>query len=116
MRIVPSDRIRSHKKGRGNPADDDEAPRIGEEDKVSVRDNLVEGIVRAPPAVRAQLGESAKHVVHFEFPDRWPALMPAVCALLTSQARSSSPRLRVRRSRPSNPACAASQMLQACSR
>ena len=56
-----------------------------------MRDNLVEGIVRAPPAVRAQLGESAKHVVHFEFPERWPALMPAVCSLLTSQVRSLSP-------------------------
>lgn len=52
-----------------------------------MRDNLLEGIVRAPPAVRSQLGESAKHVVHFEFPDRWPALMPAVCTLLTTQVR-----------------------------
>ena len=56
-----------------------------------MRDNLLEGIVRAPPAVRAQLGESAKHVVHFEFPEQWPALVPAVCTMLATQVPSLPP-------------------------
>ena len=68
--------------------DEGEAQFISDADKASVRDNLLEGIVRAPPAVRAQLGESAKHVVHFEFPERWPALVPAICTLLATQVRS----------------------------
>jgi len=84
VRQVAAITLKNLVKTRWDP-DDADSPDIAEEDKASVRDNLLEGIVRAPPAVRSQLGESAKHVVHFEFPDRWPALMPAVCTLLTTQ-------------------------------
>ncbi len=61
---------------------------IPEVDKAAVRDNLLEGIVRAPPLVRAQLGECLKSVVYADFPDAWPGILPAVTAQLATQARA----------------------------
>lgn len=61
---------------------------IPEADKVAVRDNLLEGIVRAPTLVRAQLGECLKAVVYSDFPDRWPGILHAIQQQLATQARS----------------------------
>ena len=65
---------------------------IPEADKVAVRDNLLEGIVRAPPLVRAQLGECLKTVVYSDFPDRWPGILHAIQQQLATQARSQGAR------------------------
>ncbi len=65
---------------------------IPEVDKAAVRDNLLEGIVRAPPLVRAQLGECLKSVVYADFPDAWPGILPAVTAQLATQARARAAR------------------------
>lgn len=54
---------------------------------MAVRDNLLEGIVRAPPLVRAQLGECLKAVVYSDFPDRWPGILHAIQQQLATQAR-----------------------------
>ena len=35
---------------------------IPDSDKAAVRDNLLEGVMRAPPLVRTQLGESVKAI------------------------------------------------------
>ena len=58
---------------------------IPEEDKAAVRDNLLEGIVRAPQVVRTQLGECLKAIVHVDFPESWPGLLPIVLQNLGSQ-------------------------------
>ncbi len=58
---------------------------IPEADKAAVRDNLLEGIVRAPQVVRTQLGECLKSIVHVDFPERWPGLLPIVLQNLSSQ-------------------------------
>lgn len=58
---------------------------IPEQDKAAVRDNIIEAIVRAPQAVRAQLGECLKSIVHADFPEQWPGLLPIVLHNLSSQ-------------------------------
>lgn len=60
---------------------------LPEADKSAVRENLMEGIVRAPPAVRSQLGECAKYVLYRDYPETWPLLLPAVVQALSSQVR-----------------------------
>lgn len=50
-----------------------------------MRENLLEGIVRAPPAVRKQLGECAKYVVYCDYPGQWPSLLPSIVAHLSTQ-------------------------------
>ena len=59
---------------------------IPEADKAAVRDNLLEGIVRAPPLVHAQLGECLKSIVYADFPERWPGILQAVQQQLATQA------------------------------
>ena len=43
--------------------------------------------MRAPPLVRAQLGESLKAVAGKDFPEHWPGLLPAILQNLSSQVR-----------------------------
>ena len=52
-----------------------------------MRENVLEGMVRAPGVVRAQLGECLKAIVNTDYPERWPGLLPALLANLASQAR-----------------------------
>lgn len=61
---------------------------IPEKDKAAVRDNILEGIVRSPQVVRTQLGECLKAIVHVDFPERWPGLLPIVLQNLASPVRS----------------------------
>ena len=42
-------------------------------------------MVRAPQAVRTQLGECLKALVHADFPERWPGLLPTLLRNLASQ-------------------------------
>ena len=58
---------------------------IPDSDKAAVRDNLLEGVMRAPPLVRTQLGESIKAIASKDFPEHWPGLLPAVLQNLSSQ-------------------------------
>lgn len=58
---------------------------LAEADKAAVRENLLEGIVRAPHAVQVQLAECAKYVVYADYPERWPSLLPAIGAHLATQ-------------------------------
>ena len=60
---------------------------IPDSDKAAVRDNLLEGLMRAPPLVRTQLGESLKAVAGKDFPEHWPGLLPAILQNLSSQVR-----------------------------
>lgn len=64
-----------------------EDPRLSAADQAAVRENLVAALVATPPAVRAQLGEAAKQVVHHDFPDRWPALLPTISTLIATPER-----------------------------
>ncbi len=57
-----------------------------------MREALLEGITRAPPAVRVQLGECVRSLVYSDYPEQWPALLPQVHAYLTSQVRAGAAR------------------------
>lgn len=59
-------------------------PKISDTDKVTVRENLMEAIVHAPPIIRVQLGECLKTVIHADYPEQWPALLPSIFANLKS--------------------------------
>lgn len=63
---------------------------IPDSDKAAVRDNLLEGVMRAPPLVRTQLGESIKAIASKDFPEHWPGLLPAVLQNLSSQVSPTS--------------------------
>ena len=48
---------------------------IGESDKLVVKQNILQALVRAPPLVRAQLAECIKSVAYVDYPERWPSLL-----------------------------------------
>lgn len=54
-----------------------------------MREMIVEGVVRAPHAVRVQLGECVRAMIYCDYPDNWPALLQQIHLLLTSQASGS---------------------------
>ncbi|KAG0567157.1 hypothetical protein KC19_7G115500 [Ceratodon purpureus] len=60
-------------------------PKISDTDKATVRENLMEAIVQAPSIIRVQLGECLKTVIHADYPEQWPALLPAIFNNLKSQ-------------------------------
>jgi hypothetical protein len=60
---------------------------VPEQDKAAVRENIIESMARAPPIVRNQLGECLRSLVHADFPERWPGLLPTLLHNLASQAR-----------------------------
>eukprot|EP00887_Chlorella_sp_A99_P003658 scaffold7.g3658.t1 len=69
----------------GWQAEEGAASPIPEGDKAAVREALVEGVVRAPAPVRAQLGECVRSVVYCDYPERWPGLLAQVQVNLGSQ-------------------------------
>ena len=62
---------------------------IPDSDKAAVRDNLLEGVMRAPPLVRTQLGESMKAIAGRDYPEHWPGLLPALLQNLSLQVAAS---------------------------
>jgi hypothetical protein len=60
------------------PREPVEAPKISDIDKATVRENLMEAIVQAPYIIRVQLGECLKTVIHADYPELWPALLPSI--------------------------------------
>lgn len=70
--------------------DTGEGIKISIADQATVRDNLVAALVASPPVVRAQLAEAAKYVVHHDYPDRWPGLLPSIAPLISAQDNNGS--------------------------
>ena len=66
------------------PEDEADALRLSDADKVAVRANALEAMVRSPPLVRQQLQESVKAIVMVDFPTGWPGLMEEVFKNLNS--------------------------------
>jgi hypothetical protein len=58
--------------------------KISEEEKVAVRPLVLEGVVRCPQAVRVQLEEALKQIIAWDYPQRWPDLVPVLASSLTS--------------------------------
>lgn len=70
-----------------SPLDGKPSP-IAEEDKAPARALVLDALVRAPPPVRAQLGECVRAMVYADYPERWPGLGEQVYAHLVSQDQS----------------------------
>ncbi len=58
--------------------------KISEEEKSAVRPVVLEGVVRCPQAVRVQLEEALKQIIAWDYPQRWPDLVPVLAASLNS--------------------------------
>ena len=56
---------------------------LSDPDKAALRDNLLEAMIIAPPLVRSQLSLCLNAIARHDYPERWPALLPAICAELT---------------------------------
>ncbi|DBB04276.1 hypothetical protein WJX77_005934 [Trebouxia sp. C0004] len=69
---------------RGWDPEDGESP-IPTADQQALRDNLLEGLIRAPHIVQVQLGECMKSIVLVDFPEKWPSLLPQLTQNLQSQ-------------------------------
>ena len=58
---------------------------LAAEDKEAVRGLMLEGVTRAPHAVRVQLGECIRSLVYVDYPEQWPGLLAQVHQYLVSQ-------------------------------
>ncbi|KXZ43736.1 hypothetical protein GPECTOR_81g184 [Gonium pectorale] len=58
---------------------------IPDADKVVVRQNILEAMIRAPHNIQSQLSEVFKIVAYCDYPERWPGLMELLYANLSAQ-------------------------------
>ncbi|XP_043705839.1 importin beta-like SAD2 [Telopea speciosissima] len=61
-----------------SPHEPDEQHKILPSDKDMVRQNILGFVTQVPPLLRAQLGECLKTIVHADYPEQWPSLLPWV--------------------------------------
>ena len=58
---------------------------IHENDRQQIRDNIVEGIIRSPDLVRAQLTMCLRAIIKHDFPGHWTAVVDKIGYYLQSQ-------------------------------
>uniref|UniRef100_A0A665X634 Importin N-terminal domain-containing protein n=1 Tax=Echeneis naucrates TaxID=173247 RepID=A0A665X634_ECHNA len=58
---------------------------IHENDRQQIRDHIVEGIIRCPESIRAQLTMCLRAIIKHDFPGRWTAIVDKVGMYLQSQ-------------------------------
>ncbi|CAN6447518.1 unnamed protein product [Victoria cruziana] len=61
-----------------SPQDPGTQQKISAADKNTVRENLPAFVAQVPPLLRVQLGECIKTIVHADYPEQWPSLLPWV--------------------------------------
>ncbi|KAL3141839.1 hypothetical protein ABBQ32_004507 [Trebouxia sp. C0010 RCD-2024] len=83
LRQVAAIQIKNIVKRGWDPSEGDSP--IPAADKQALRDNLLEGLIRAPHIVQVQLGECMKNIVLVDFPEQWPSLLPQLAQNLHSQ-------------------------------
>lgn len=67
------------------PHEPGEQQKISPADKATVRENLLEFIVRVPSLLRVQLGECLKTIINADYPEHWPLLLTWVKRNLQDQ-------------------------------
>ncbi|EDO49266.1 predicted protein [Nematostella vectensis] len=74
-----------------NPSDfpDGDVPFvIAEQDKVVIREHIIEAVISAPDLIRIQLTVCIGQVLRHDFPEKWPAVINKVNMYLTSSNQS----------------------------
>ncbi|XP_055011384.1 importin-8 isoform X2 [Boleophthalmus pectinirostris] len=61
---------------------------IHENDRQQIRDNIIEGIIRCPESIRAQLTMCLRAMVRHDFPGRWPGVVDKLQVYLRAQNSS----------------------------
>ncbi|KAI8101811.1 hypothetical protein M9434_006876 [Picochlorum sp. BPE23] len=51
---------------------------LGDDEKEQIRQHIVELMLNAPDKVRAQISEALTIISEFDFPERWPSLLPSI--------------------------------------
>ena len=62
----------------------EDAARLHEEDKATVRANVLEALIQSPEIVRSQLNECVKVIANADFPERWPNLLETLVGYLAT--------------------------------
>jgi exportin-2 (importin alpha re-exporter) len=57
---------------------------ISNEDRVKIKENLVELMLRSPLPIQKQLGAALTHIAKSDFPAQWPTLLPSLIERLKS--------------------------------
>ncbi|PSS24000.1 Importin beta-like [Actinidia chinensis var. chinensis] len=68
-----------------SPHDPHEQSKILPSDKDMVRQNILVFVAQVPPLLRVQLGECLKTIIHADYPEQWPTLLPWVKHSLQDQ-------------------------------
>ncbi|XP_072309448.1 importin-8 isoform X2 [Eucyclogobius newberryi] len=61
---------------------------IHENDRQQIRENIVEGIIRCPESIRAQLTMCLRAIIRHDFPGRWPGVVDKLQVYLRAQNSS----------------------------
>ncbi|XP_033832240.1 importin-8 isoform X2 [Periophthalmus magnuspinnatus] len=61
---------------------------IHENDRQQIRDNIIEGIIRCPESIRAQLTMCLRAIIRHDFPGRWPGVVDKLQVYLRAQNSS----------------------------
>jgi len=64
--------------------DEEQRFHIHEQDRAILRDQLVDAVVHAPPAIRSQLCVCIGVICKVDFPARWSSLVDKICVYLQS--------------------------------
>ena len=62
----------------------EESARLAEEDKATVRANVLEALIQSPDLIRSQLVECLKVIVNADFPEKWPEILPTLIQYLAT--------------------------------
>ncbi|CAH3158817.1 unnamed protein product [Porites lobata] len=61
---------------------------IPEQDKVIIRENIVEAVIHAPELIRLQLTVCVSQILRHDFPDKWPGVIDKVNGYLAENSRA----------------------------
>jgi len=68
--------------GKGWDPRGEASARLHEEDKATVRANVLEALIQSPPIIRSQLVECMKVMVNADFPEKWPDLLSTLIGFM----------------------------------
>ncbi|KAL9955530.1 hypothetical protein ACROYT_G036866 [Oculina patagonica] len=60
---------------------------IAEQDKATIRENIVEAVIHAPELIRIQLTVCVSQILRHDFPDKWPGVIDKVNGFLAENSQ-----------------------------